>query len=482
LSQNNVAVAASSSGITLQGAVPGATAVLGFGFFGGTLPSPMPGFGSALIDAGDPAAAAGLALDVRGLPRVAGARVDIGAVEREAAPSMWVVNLSDTGSIGSLRHAAGLSAQLALPVRFQAGLSGTISNGSTLALGNGVQILGPGADRVTLAGASPVLLVPNGATVAVRGLVLAGGQQSGVTAAGIVNFGSLTATGVWLRDHAGRCLHSTGTLDLIDSTLSGCSLDTGVALNNTGTARLQNVTIAGNGVTIPSGLAGSVLNGSGATLHLRNVTITENSGGGGLGAGVANSGALTIENSIVSGNSGAQVNGSFIGANNLIGMAAGLGAFQRNDGPMPNYLPNANSAALNAGNSALVGPPPGPFFDQRGISFPRIVGSAVDIGAIERGCALPPLTPLRLPQGRVGESFSVLISTLGNGLSHALVSGDLAPGLTYASAGVLGGVPTAAGRYRFTLAAVDTSQCRAGASYTLTIAASGVIFIDGFDD
>src|SRR5690606_18027349 len=60
-----------------------------------------------------------------------------------------------------------------------------------------------------------------------------------------------------------------------------------------------------------------------------------------------------------------------------------LSAFANHGGPDPSYLPLPGSPLLDAGSAGLNDSAT----DQRGAGFARIVGAAIDIGAIEAGNA-----------------------------------------------------------------------------------------------
>jgi hypothetical protein len=141
---------------------------------------------------------------------------------------------------------------------------------------------------------------------------------------------------------------------------------------------------------------------------IQNSTISNNtatstlsgSGGGGI-----NGGTLTITNSVVSGNFNnfapdilgnndfPNVNYSAIGnlknatlslssGNNLpFGTNVLLVPLTDNGGPTKTMLPQSGSPLINAGSNALI--PAGITTDQRGGSFVRSSGVAVDIGAVE---------------------------------------------------------------------------------------------------
>jgi hypothetical protein len=145
-------------------------------------------------------------------------------------------------------------------------------------------------------------------------------------------------------------------------------------------ATVTNSTFSGNTVAI---------NGGNVTLY--DSTIT----GGTFGIEGTN---LTIGNSIVFGN-GTDVDAGTVVVDlthNLIGAGGGflngvngdivgtdphLGPLANNGGPTLTYALQAGSAAIDAGNNAII--PSGVTTDQRGPGFARISGGTVDIGAYE---------------------------------------------------------------------------------------------------
>ncbi|MHC0061782.1 beta strand repeat-containing protein [Nostoc sp. UIC 10890] len=242
----------------------------------------------------------------------------------------------------------------------------------------------------------------------------------GTTYGGIQNQGTLlNITGSTISNNtatsaggAGGIAHFNGTFNLINSTVSG---NTGVVnaagILSISIANLTNSTISGN--TTKNG-AGGISNSG--TLNLINSTVTNNTtdsdnNGTGNGGGLLNFGNVTAQNTIIAGNfdfgneapdiSGA-VNGD---GNNLIGSLAGasgtigtgsditfasagitninqvIAALANNGGATQTHALVTGSAAINAGNNALV--PGGVTTDQRGTGFNRISGGTVDIGAYE---------------------------------------------------------------------------------------------------
>lgn len=218
-----------------------------------------------------------------------------------------------------------------------------------------------------------------------------------------------------------------GSLLMTDSTISGntsAGATGGGAIYFYGPItgagfKMTNSTISGNKATGGPGGAISfyVLDG---TAVFNNVTITANdakTAGGGIArsAGTA-TGLMTLNSSIVAGNTVAGAGGvsksdfffdaavSVPGDNNLIGvndpagnnvtftgvgnqlgpvgkgLNAKLGPLASNGGPTQTHALLLSSPAFNKGNNALV-----LANDQRGAPFGRVVGVAADVGAFEQG-------------------------------------------------------------------------------------------------
>ncbi|MFK8181901.1 MAG: CHAT domain-containing protein [Phormidesmis sp.] len=217
----------------------------------------------------------------------------------------------------------------------------------------------------------------------------------------------------------GITVDSRSTLTLANSTLAGNQVGTvsgpagaGGGIFSGGLTELTNTTISGNTAVQDGG--GISLLSADAVLKIHSSTITDNTAGT-VGGGISFRDSLpTAEllNTIVAGNTAgsdvvsADVVGQFIDSgSNLIGIAdatAGftnasfvgsvtnpldpnLNALADNGGLTQTHLLQSDSLALNAGLSSLFLPAT----DQRG--QPRIVGAAVDIGALELTASeLPP--------------------------------------------------------------------------------------------
>jgi len=178
-----------------------------------------------------------------------------------------------------------------------------------LAIDSNVDVVGPGADRLTVDADG------NGRVFHVR-------------AGAVASIAGLTITGGWAEDPAGGPnaagggIYNLGTLALDAVVISGSHAGGGGGLCNVGTAVLTDVTLSGNSAREGGGIAnydpgvmtiaGSVISGSTlgggirnfGDLTLRAVTIAGNEGGG-----ITNEGPLSIADSTISGNTTAGAGG-----------------------------------------------------------------------------------------------------------------------------------------------------------------------------
>ncbi len=166
-----------------------------------------------------------------------------------------------------------------------------------------------------------------------------------------------------------------------------------------GTLTVRNTTISGNSA---GGEGGGIriANAGSGTLVVQNSTITENkaaSSGGGIAR--SGSGSISLESSVVSGNSATtgpdissagtvNVKTSAIGSglgftktdqggNLALGTNIKLGPLANNGGLTLTHLPAGDSPVIDAGSN-----PASLSSDQRGAGFPRAIG-VVDIGTVE---------------------------------------------------------------------------------------------------
>ncbi len=233
------------------------------------------------------------------------------------------------------------------------------------------------------------------------------GTPSGIGGGGVDNAGMLTVKrsliqGNLTGGHGGGLFNLTGTVNLINSTIS------------------FNSAFANKG--------GGVFNGNGGTVNLTNCTVTDQNfatEGGGLfndsGVGVVN-----VQNTIVAGNDAGtspDVSGTFAapgydligksdgslgftnGVNgNIVGTIASpvdaqLSPIASNGGPTETYALMASSMAIGAGSNALAVDENSIALatDQRGTGFDRILMGTVDMGAYESPFSPPAPSPTNTP-------------------------------------------------------------------------------------
>lgn len=319
-----------------------------------------------------------------------------------------------------------------------------------LLINKNLTITGPGANVLTVmrstAGGTPefrIFEIASGANVKITGLTISNGaptpgNTNAAVGGGISNSGTLAIDGVAVSGNrtgsstaagAGGGLFNFGTLTVTNSTFSGNQGNTGGGLQSNGSAvTIINSTISGNIAAVAVG--GGITLSSG-TLTVTNSTISNNrsdfdNAGGDTGGGIYRSpsaGNALLNNTIVAGNfrgtgtTRDDLDGAFStsSSNNLIGDGTGetgitngtngnkvgtnavpidplLAALGNYGGPTQTHRLLPGSPAIDAGSDALavdtVGDPLAN--DQRGVGFPRIAGSAVDIGSVEVDYFLEP--------------------------------------------------------------------------------------------
>ena len=305
----------------------------------------------------------------------------------------------------------------------------------------GVDIQGPGAKLLTIDAnqQSRVLNVDYKAVVSLSRLTITGGftdygggslnDGGGILCKGTCSIvDAMIVNNVGNYDGGGIC--NEGTCSIVNTTIANNTAGWGGGFANYGTVTLVNSTLWGNS---------SICQGGGiynhGTLSVANSTIVGNTGNtagphmyyaGGIYSPYYNS--LSLVNSIVAGNSAPQ-NADIVAdlsagsGYNVIGIWPGLSTPAPNtvygtlfdplnpmlmavldeDGEFVGLRPLPGSPAIDAGSNALAVDPSGNplIFDVLGQS--RIVGAAVDIGAVELQpepqLAVSPMTPVDLTEG-----------------------------------------------------------------------------------
>jgi hypothetical protein len=239
----------------------------------------------------------------------------------------------------------------------------------------------------------------------------------------------LTVESSIISDNSGTAVYNTGSVIILNSTLSGNSagqgdsgggIKTGDFKNPGSSATIINSTISGNSASEGGGISNcygfvsvvnSTISGNSAKydgggigncggVEIANSTVSDNSAPAGFGGGIVNTGVLetgnTIFNAGASGenifNNGGTVtsNGYNISSDDGGGVLTGpgdqintdplLGPLQDNGGPTLTHLPLSGSPAIDTGDPNFAPPP---FHDQRGPCFYRVWGRRIDIGSVE---------------------------------------------------------------------------------------------------
>ncbi|MHB9067992.1 MAG: choice-of-anchor Q domain-containing protein [Pirellulaceae bacterium] len=446
--------------------------------------------GSPAINAGDNAAAAGLATDQRGegFARVFNGAVDIGAFEFQLIVSTLVDK--DDGNLQwgelSLREALRLAKDNPGhdQIRFAPELAGrTVAINSQLNINSDLELVG--LDNTLDAGSRcRVLAVPLGVTATMRDVTINGGYvPADHNGGGVHNEGTLTVVNSTISNNratlgGGIYNHTNGTLTVVNSTIAqNVARSHGGGIDNHGASFVVNSTISGNSAAYSGG---GMLNWDGGTLLVTNSTIVSNTadadndgGGGGGGIRTPSGSTTTLHNTIVAGNVRRSVdsladelNGSVDAASsyNLIGHAASSGGLvhgvkgnqvgvdprldpdglQDNGGPTKTIALLPGSPAINAGQNELAVDSTGNSlaFDQRGSGFSRIVRATVDIGSFEVQNVAPTATFSHAGPITYGETAVVAFAdpfdpsaddtTAGFHYAYATSSAGL-DGVTYAS-------------------------------------------------
>jgi hypothetical protein len=429
-------------------------------------------------------------------------------VQNIKAATYTVTSLNDS-TAGSLRLAifqANDSAEDDI-INFQEGLSGAINLvDGQLNITSNISIRGPGARLLSISGnnVSRIFFISgNGITVDISGITITNGYgavSDGGGAISVRNGAILNLTNSTVKDSlaafvGGGIFVHTARVNITNSTITNnktvdCA---GGGINNNidGVLTIVNSTISGNTANGCNG-GGGILNFG--ELVVINSTISQNkalpgpisSGGAGGISNLHFNLRPILLNTIVANNSApvdSDVFGMFISeGNNLIGnvgsatgftdgvngdkvgtatnlMYSLLGPLQNNGGQTDTHALLAGSIAINSGNNCVLitcntNYPANPLIsDQRGTAYPRLIGTAVDIGAFEGGIMSNPVTI----SGRV-------LSSGGKGLQNAFVR-------LRDSAGQIRTVITNPfGYYRFT-------DVIAGATYTVEASAKRHSFL-----
>jgi predicted outer membrane repeat protein len=361
-------------------------------------------------------------------------QVDIGAFEFNAplVVSTAADEIDGDYSAGdlSLREAVDLAEVLdgVDTIEFAPGVEEIVITQGALDVESDLNIVGPGADQLTLSGGGSARVLSTGnltgptETISISGLTIADGYitGSGDLGAGLKNRANLTLDSVVFDNNesengGGGAIYSANssvTLTIRNSTFTDNhgSGHGGALRVHSGDAVIHNSTFSGNSATGYEGGA-IYVTGSSTDVELINSTITLNSAWKGGGFWVHNGATLLAHNSIISGNSASYSawddgDGALEAAssynvlgyiNNGVSLPTGMGnqtgvsdpgltALGDYGGAVPTHALLTGSDAIDAGDNS-VALAYDLDFDQRG--FDRFVDGdddddeRVDIGAFE---------------------------------------------------------------------------------------------------
>lgn len=350
--------------------------------------------------------------------RIAGVLMALWLLGSAAAATTWYVNgmtgsdsnncLSSGTPCQTISHAISLAS---------AGDSIRVARGTyneNLAISKSLNLLGSGASTTTIdggAGGRVVAFNSSSANDVISGFTIRNGRS--YFGGGVFNAGKLIIIYCAIAGNVGRGggsaglgagIGNGGTITIKNSTITANSVSGpfgagfGGGIGNTGTATVINSTITGN---TASGWGGGIGNEAG-TLAVYSSTIAENTEGFGGGITNYNGATLTIENAIVSGNSGKNCYGgitskgynisddrscSFSSAGDINNTNPMLGPLQNNGGPTQTMALPSGSPAIDAGNPSGCTDSQGHLLntDQRGLPRPDPEDAGgCDMGAYER--------------------------------------------------------------------------------------------------
>ncbi len=305
------------------------------GNYGGPTQTMPPLLGSPALDAGSDSATNLFLTDQRGLPRLSGPHVDLGAAEAQYS-TLVVSNTADNGT-GSLRAAISNASASFTTITFASNLSG-----QTIALTSGELLVNKNLTidglalarslQISASQASRVFEIASNSTVILNALTLTGGSPVGTNGGGVLNSGTLTLNQCLVSNNAiigssssplyGGGLYNSGALTLnqclVTSNAAVSIYVYGGGLYNSGTLVMNECLFASNSSsglnTIGFACGGGLCNDFNGTATLTTCTVmactvspksVAANGAISLGGGIYNNGACVLANCTLSGNAAA---------------------------------------------------------------------------------------------------------------------------------------------------------------------------------
>jgi CSLREA domain-containing protein len=280
-----------------------------------------------------------------------------------------------------------------------------VTTGGTLNIANNMNIVGPGANLLSIDGGGSVQVFNiNSGTVSISGLTITKGNigSGSIGGGGLLNNGKLTVTNSTFSSnfaaYYGGGIFNNGTLTVTGSTFSGNSVASGDAgygggINNwAGTLTVTNSTFSGNSAPYYGGgiYNSGPLTVTDSTFSGNSVTIYS----GTVGAGIYNQapGTVSLANSIVAGNAAAGGADNFDGAaytdnGGNVTTGATLSPLGYYGGTTPTMMPIPGSSAI-----CVISPSTATGTDQRGNPRTTAIytdsGTCQDAGAVQTAYTL----------------------------------------------------------------------------------------------
>jgi hypothetical protein len=172
-------------------------------------------------------------------------------------------------------------------------------------------------------------------------------------------------------DDGGGIFNCYGLVSIVNSTISGNAAKyEGGGIVNCGKAQIANSTLSGN--SAPAGFGGGIINS--AAVETANTIFNAGASGENI---VNNGGTVTSHGYNVCSDNGS---GYLTGPGDQINTDPLLGPLRDNGGPTLTHMLLPGSPAIDAGDPNFAPPP---FHDQRGSCFHRLFGRRIDVGSVE---------------------------------------------------------------------------------------------------